>query len=176
MGSTAEIQLSLATIWEYLRARIVDNDIGPYPQENIVIGAGVSIRKPGFPLEISRQDAQAAAEVWNALLEGHTNTLRNPRLGRILEILGYAIGLRSGLKFEQAAMFGEWLSHRITGWSDGQATEEDLHQLDNIAKQATTFGVAVQAVLSKLRKKEKDRTLALMVCGCREARIVTIDA
>ena len=71
MADTAEIQLSLATIWEYLRARIVSEDIGPYPQENIVIGAGVSKRKPGDPLEIARQDALAAGDAWNALCQGH---------------------------------------------------------------------------------------------------------
>ncbi len=152
MADTAEIQLSLATIWEYLRSRIVSEDIVPYPQENIVIGAGVSKRKPGAPLEIARQDALAAGDAWNALRQGHSNALNDPRLGRVLETLGYAIGLRSGLVFEQAALFGEWLANRVTGWSDGQATEEDLRHLDRIARQATTFGPAVQAVLTALRE------------------------
>ena len=176
MSDTATIQLSLAMIWEYLRARIVSNDIGPYPQENIVIGAGVSKSKLGTPLEISRQDAQAAGDVWNALCEGHSNVLNDPRLGRVLEILGYAIALKSSLKSEQAALFGEWLANRVTGWSDGQATEEDLHHLDRIAKQATTFGMAVQAVIAELRKKEKTCTLATIICGCKDAKIITADA
>jgi hypothetical protein len=176
MADTAEIQLSLATIWEYLRARIVSEDIGPYPQKDIVIGAGVSKRKPGDPLEIARQDAQAAGEVWDALCQGHSNALNNPRLGRVLETLGYAIGLRSYLMFEQAVLFGEWLANRVTGWSDGQATEEDLHRLDRVAKQTTTFGPAVQAVLTELRKNEKNRTLAKVICGCGDSKVITIGA
>ena len=176
MADTAEIQLSLATIWEYLRARIVSEDIGPYPQENIVIGAGVSKRKPGDPLEIARQDALAAGDAWNALCQGHSNALNDPRLGRVLETLGYAIGLRSGLMFEQAALFGEWLANRVTGWSDGQATEEDLGHLDHIARQATSFGPGMQAVLTELRKNIKNCTLAKITCGARDSKVITIGA
>ena len=51
MADTAEIQLSLAFIWEYLRTRVIEGDIGPYPQENLVIGTGVSKRKSGAPNE-----------------------------------------------------------------------------------------------------------------------------
>ncbi len=77
--------------------------------------------------------------------------MNDPRLGRVLETFGYAIGLRSGLPLEQATQFGEWLANRVTGWSDGQATEEDLRHLDRIARQAT-FRPAVQAVLTELRR------------------------
>lgn len=150
MGNTAEIQLSLATIWEYLRTRIVDNDIGPYPQENIIIGAGVSKRKPGAPLEISRQDAQAAGEVWNAFSQGNRSALNDPRFSRVLETLGYSIGLLSDLQIVQAALFGAWLAYRVTGWSEGDVTEEDLLHLDSIAGKAP-FRPAVQAVLTTLR-------------------------
>ena len=152
VATTATIQLTLATIWEYLRARLLGEDIGPYPQDHIVIGAGVSNYRPGDPLEIARQDALVAGEIWNALCEGHSYALNDPRLGRVLQTLGYAIGVRSGLVFAQAALFGEWLAHRVTGWSDGHATEQDLHHLDRISKQATSFGMAMQAVHDELRE------------------------
>ncbi len=150
MGDTAEIQLSLTTIWEYLRTRIIDSDIGPYPHENIVIGAGVSKRKPGAPVEIARLDALVACESWKAFTQGNRNALHDPRFGRVLETLGYAIGLRSGLALVQATQFGEWLAQKITGWSDGQATERDLYHLERIARQAS-FRPAVTAVLNALR-------------------------
>ncbi len=151
MTDTAEIQLSLAAIWEYLRTRVVGEDIGPYPQENIVIGGCVSKRKPGAPVEIARLDALVACKAWKAFTQGDRNALNDPRFGSVLETLGYAIGLRSGLQLAQATQFGAWLAHRITGWSEGEATEEDLLYLDRIARQAT-FRPAVQAVLTALRR------------------------
>lgn len=176
MADTAEIQLALATIWEYLRSRIVNEDIGPYPQKEIVIGAGVSKRKPKVLLEIARQDAQAAGDVWHALSQGDSSALNDPRLGRVLDTLGYTIGLRLDLMFEQAALFGEWLAHRVTGWSNGEATEEDLHRLDRIAKQATTFGASVQAVLTELQKNKKTRTVAMIACGSPDSKIIPVGA
>ena len=150
MGDTAEIHLTLTTIWEYLRPRIIDTDIGPYPHENIVIGAGVSKRKPGAPVDIARFDALVACEAWKAFTQGNRNALHNPRFGRVLETLGYAIGLRSGLPLVQATQFGAWLAHKVTGWSERDATAQDLLKLDRIAGQAT-FRQAVQAVLTALR-------------------------
>ena len=70
MADTAEIQLSLAFIWEYLRTRVIEGDIGPYPQENFVIGTGVSKRKPGSPIEIARLDALAACIAWKSFTQG----------------------------------------------------------------------------------------------------------
>lgn len=152
MADTAEIQLSLSTIWEYLRSRIIYCDIGPYPQENIVIGNSASKRRPGIPLEIARLDAQVACDVWKAFSQGERNALKDPRFGRVLETFGYAIGLLSDLQVVQATQFGAWLAYRVTGWSEGDATEQDLLHLDRIAGQAT-FRPAVYAVITALLRE-----------------------
>ncbi len=154
MTDTSEIQLSLAAIWEYLRTRVVDGNLGPYPQNQIIIGGGVLKLKPEAAVEISRQDALATCVAWQAFAQGHRNALNNPRLGRVMETLGYMTGLQSGLMFEQATLFGEWLSQTITGWTDGQATEKNLGHIDHIARQAA-FRPAVKAVLDALRPKQQ---------------------
>ena len=97
MTDTAEIQLSLAAIWEYLRTRVVGEDIGPYPQENIVIGAGVSKRKPGDPLEIARLDALVAGDAWNATSPGPLKRFKRSTSG--------------------AGPGNPWLCNRSTVWS-----------------------------------------------------------
>ncbi len=71
MIDTVEIQLSLAAIWEYLSPRVVD----------IVIGAGVSKRKPGSGVKIARLDALSACKAWKAFTQGNRNAFNDPRLG-----------------------------------------------------------------------------------------------
>jgi hypothetical protein len=154
MIDTAEIQLSLAAIWEYLSPRVVDVDIGPYPQEQIVIGAGVSKHKLGSAVEIARLDALAACKAWMAFTQGQRQALKDPRFGRVLETIGYTIGLKAGLPATPALQFGEWLSRTLTGteWTEGQEeTEKTMRRLERIAKQAA-FRPAAIAVLNALRQ------------------------
>jgi hypothetical protein len=153
MADTSEIQLSLAAIWQYLRTHVVHDDIGPYPQNQIVIGGGLSPRKPDAAVEIARQDALGACVAWKRFTEGHRKALNDPRLGHVMETLGYMSGLRSGLPFTQAVQFGEWLSNKITGWTDGEAAESDVRHLERVAKQAA-FRPAVKAVLDALRPEQ----------------------
>lgn len=163
MADTSEIQLSLAAIWHYLRTHVVDGDIGPYPQKQIVIGGGVGHRKPDAAVEIARQDALAACVAWKTFAKGDRKALTDPRLGHVMETLGYMSGLRSGLPFEQAVRFGEWLSNKITGWTDGEAAEADVRQLERVARQAA-FRPAVKAVLDTLRPEQPLAVQHVEVC------------
>lgn len=149
MTDTLEVQLSLSTIWDFLRKRVLDKDIGLYPKEQIVIGAGVSKRKPGSVIEISRLDALAASMAWKACREGNRKALQDPRLAHVFETLAYVAGLRLGLEYADASRFGEWLAYTITGWNDGQDTTGSIQRLEQIAKQAA-FRPAVNAVVHAL--------------------------
>jgi hypothetical protein len=153
MADTSEIQLSLASMWQYLRTHVVDGDIGPYPQKQIIIGGGLSHRKPDTAVEIARQDAVGACDAWKRFAEGHRQALHDPRLGHVMETLGYMSGLRSGLPFTQAVQFGEWLSNKITGWTDGETAESDVRHLERVAKRAV-FRPAVKAVIDALRPEQ----------------------
>ena len=108
----------------------------------------VAIFEPDAAVEIARQDAMGACVAWKKFTEGHRKALNDPRLGHVMETLGYMSGLRSGLPFTQAVQFGEWLSNKITGWTDGEATESDVRHLERVAKQAA-FRPAV--LLSTIR-------------------------
>ncbi len=149
MTDTLEVQISLSNIWDFLRTRVLDKDVGPYPKEQIVIGVGVSKRKPGSVVEISRLDALAACVAWKAFVDGNRKAIQDPRFGHVVEILGYVAGLRSGLEFVEASRFGEWLAYTISGWSDGQDTTGSIQRLERIAKKAA-FRPAVKAVLHAL--------------------------
>lgn len=159
MNETMEVQLSIADIWEYLRTHALDPDVGPFPKEKIVIGAGISRRKPGNIVEISRFDALAASVAWKAFAEGDQRALQDPRLAHVVETLGYLMGLQSGLEFREATLFGAWLSFTITGWNGGQNTIDIMRQLEQIAKQAS-FRPAVSAVIGALKlAREKQRSM-----------------
>ncbi len=81
--------------------------------------------------------------------------MNNPRLERVLETLGYAIGLRFDLPSVQATQFGEWLSETVMGWSDEQTAEHDLSHLGRVARRAT-FRPASTAVLNVLQLQRNE--------------------
>jgi hypothetical protein len=150
MTDTFEVKLSLSSIWDFLRTQVIDRDVGPYPTEKIIIGTGISKRKPGNIVEISRLDALAACMAWQSFSKGDRRALQDPRLSHVIETLAYLMGLQAGLAFKEAIQFGAWLAYTITGWNDGQ-NDNSMRRLEHIAKQAA-FRPAVKAVLVALSK------------------------
>lgn len=162
MNETLEVQLSISEIWEYLRKYALDRDVGPFPKEKIIIGAGISRRKPGDVVEVSRFDALAASMAWKAYCEGDQRALQDPRLGHVVETLAYLMGLHSGLGFLEATLFGSWLAYTLTGWNGGQNNIDNMRQLEQIARQAS-FRPAVTAVIAALnnaRARQQGKNLA----------------
>ena len=163
MTETLEVQLSLSSIWDFIRTQLLDKDVGPYPKEKIIIGTGIAKRKPGNIVEISRLDALAASMAWKTFSEsGERRALQDPRLGDVVETLAYLMGLQSGLAFNEAMEFGAWLAYTITGWNGGKNASKSMQRLEQIAKQAA-FRPAVKAVLGALRndntgQRSKDMT------------------
>jgi hypothetical protein len=151
MTETLEVRLALSSIWDFIRTQLLDQQVGPYPKEKIIIGTGIAKREPGSVVEISRLDALAASLAWKTFNEGERQALQDPRLGHVVEMLAYLMGLESGLAVNEASQFGAWLAYNITGWNGGKNANPYMQRLEQIAKQAA-FRPAVMAVLKALKQ------------------------